>query len=216
MDKLDFTPRPIDLADIDRVVDIEQQELHRMGFDDEQAALRSPDIAGLEHEITAHPDNYLGVYVADKLIGFGVFGDWTPEDDMPFARNALDRGLIRLSDSLTRRNRKYDLGIFRIGIDNQQLDAYRFRATYSILQSVVKLADYSGRPIYTAIYDPPANPIVDPLLSWGFEDSGRHIGPADKHVHTAKYVRKPITNGSKGEPVGRSVYIPRPATETNF
>jgi hypothetical protein len=202
MSELDFVPRPVDISDIDRIVEIEQQGFRRFGFDELKIEEITPDPNNLEFEINTHPDNYLGTYVASRLVGFTVLGDWSADDEIPFAHNMVERGLLHLSDTLASKHKQYPIGIFRIGVDQDESEVNRYRIAHGILRTVSLIADSESKAIHMPVYNPPNNPIVAPLLHWDFKDVGRHIGSADHSIYTAKYMRTPKRK-QKGKTVGR-------------
>jgi hypothetical protein len=207
---VEFTSGLIDPHNVERVINLERQELTRMGLDEEQLESSVPDTLKLERNMIQRPGTYLGVYAASELVGFANTGKWTPNEDVPFAKTSLEKGLLHASDTLGRLILNYPMGIFRIAIDQEKDDIFKYRATYELLRSLSRLADENRSSILMTVYNPGDNPIVQPLIYWDFKDTGQHIGPRDgREVRSAKYIR-PKKNYSRGKTIQDPFFSPEP------
>jgi hypothetical protein len=209
---VEFTTGLIKLQDIDRVISIERQELRRMGLDDDQVDGYVPEASELESDIKRHPGSYLGMYAASELIAFANTGKWTPDDDIPFARNNTEKMMLRISGVLGRHVMDYPMGIFRLGVDQDLDEVSTYRATHGILSSLTRTADFANSNIFMTVYNPAENPSVQPLRDWNFIDTGQHISLENGTVRSAKYFRPKRTSGGRGRAIKNPIVSPEPRT----
>jgi hypothetical protein len=196
----DFAPTFIKPSDADQVIEIERQELKRMGLATDDIERRLPDASELEDDLHARSFLYHGIYTGTDLIAFGSTEFWTPIDDAQFARNSLTRSLLTIIDRPSKAVSKFPHAINRIAVEESASDVTRFRATHGLLRTITRIADHEDTVIHTVVYNPRNNPIVGPLEDFNFRDTGLRTGLTKTEGVSTKYTR-PRRNSVRGKKV---------------
>jgi hypothetical protein len=193
----EFTVANIPPEHVDRVIDLEKQELERIGLSLPEIDACVPNANILGYDMMKRPGAYLGMYTASRLIGFSMIDTWTPSDDIPFTENAFHRGLLRIATLAGRSIVPSPMGLSRLTVDQGLSDVYAYRATHGLIHAITRIAESSEQMIHAVVVDPEKSPLTKPLLEAGFQDSGLRIRNEEGVERSAKYTR-PLKKPSRG------------------